>query len=232
MKANEFLRNEWLLLLMIILPFAIIPFVWNMLPEQIPMHWNYSGEIDRYEPRFPGIFYMPLLNAAMYLLFLVIPRIDPRRKNYSMFSGAYKIIRYLFASFMLYMFIIITAVSIGFELNIKMLVVNGILVLFLVFGNFMGNLRSNYFVGFRAPWTLEYPDIWTKTHRFAGKIWVYSSIIMLPMALILSDAVHTIVFWVYIAVISLCPYIYSLFLFFRLKKADGDNKELTINNRE
>lgn len=221
MKTNDFIKREWLILLFILAPFAIIPLIWNSLPEQIPMHWNFAGEIDSWSPKYPGIFYIPLLNVVMYVLFLVIPKIDPRKQNYSLFEGAYKKLRLVFSGFILYMFVIITLVSTGYDLNVKMFIVNGILVLFLIFGNFMGNLRSNYFVGFRVPWTLEFPEVWTKTHRFAGKTWVIGSIIMFLLGFVLPDAVHTVTFFVFIGVISIIPLIYSYILYLRIKKENS-----------
>lgn len=218
MKIKEYLKFDWLLLVIILIPFIIIPLVWNSLPEQIPMHWNFEGMVDNWAPRFPGIFYLPLFNIALYILFLVIPKLDPRKRNYSLFMGAYKAIRLIMAAFMLYMFLIITFASIGYELNIMMLVINGILVLFLVLGNLMGKLRSNYFVGFRMPWTLEYQEIWAKTHRFAGKVWVFGTLLMFPLEFILSDTALTVTFFVYIALLTLIPAVYSYGLYLSIKK--------------
>jgi uncharacterized membrane protein len=43
--------------------------------------------------------------------------------------------------------------------------------LFTVLGVVMHNIRPNWFVGVRTPWTLSSELSWTKTHRLAG--WLF-----------------------------------------------------------
>jgi len=36
----------------------------------------------------------------------------------------------------------------------------------------MGRIRQNYFFGIKTPWTLANEEVWRKTHRFTGYVWV------------------------------------------------------------
>ncbi|HEY6565141.1 MAG TPA: SdpI family protein, partial [Pirellulaceae bacterium] len=45
-------------------------------------------------------------------------------------------------------------------------------LLLMVFGNVMGKIRPNWFVGVRTPWTLSSKLSWTKTHRLAGWLFI------------------------------------------------------------
>jgi len=60
----------------LLLPFIAIPFVWSHLPEQIPTHWNLQGQVDDYSSKTFGLFFIPVLNIGLYLLFLYLPKID------------------------------------------------------------------------------------------------------------------------------------------------------------
>ena len=31
-----------------LIPFVYLIYIWNRLPEKVPMHWNGAGEIDQY----------------------------------------------------------------------------------------------------------------------------------------------------------------------------------------
>lgn len=48
--------------------------------------------------------------------------------------------------------------------------------LLVYFGNRLPKTARNYYVGVKAPWAFENDDIWTKTQRFAAKVWVISGI--------------------------------------------------------
>jgi uncharacterized membrane protein len=43
-------------------------------------HWNLNDQVDDYMPKFWGVFMMPLVTLGMFVLFLVIPNIDPLKE--------------------------------------------------------------------------------------------------------------------------------------------------------
>ncbi|MCK7526815.1 MAG: DUF1648 domain-containing protein [Ignavibacteriales bacterium] len=62
--------------------------LWNQLPEQMASHWNVNDQVDGYMPKFWGVFLMPLVTLGMFLLFLVIPNIDPLKANIAQFRDS------------------------------------------------------------------------------------------------------------------------------------------------
>jgi uncharacterized membrane protein len=206
------LKNDWLIGLIILSPFVLIAMKWNLFPEQVPMHWNFHGEIDRYGSKITGLLLLPGINILLYVLFLVLPILDPQRKNYALFADKFKIIRMMIHLLMTCMTFIVCLVSLGYQLNVGMLVQIGVVCLMLVFGNFMGNIRQNYFIGIRTPWTLANEQVWTVTHRFAGKLWVAASLLMLPLC-IFSKGNFDVLFISYLAVIVIIPIVYSFIKF-------------------
>jgi len=42
-------------------------------------------------------------------------------------------------------------------------------------GNYMGKVRSNWFLGIRTPWTLSSELSWEKSHRLLGRLFVISA---------------------------------------------------------
>src|SRR5690606_30794093 len=56
-------------------------------------------------------------------------------------------------------------------------------LLFVVLGNFMNNIKPNYFVGIRTPWTLDDEENWRMTHHLASKIWFFGGLIMFALVM-------------------------------------------------
>ncbi len=221
-KSIEFVKSELINLVILIIPFILIAIFWNQLPEKIPMHWDFSGNVDSYYNKELGILIIPLFNILMYVLFLALPRIDPRGKNYKLFGKTYKILRYSLNAFMFLIFVLIMLFSLGYDLNIGSIVIYSTIILFLVFGNFLGKIKSNYFVGIRTPWTLENPEVWAATHRLGGKIWVWASLIMLIVAFFLNMQILTIVYFIYIGIIVIIPTAYSYVLHRKMKEEENN----------
>jgi len=48
----------------------------------------------------------------------------------------------------------------------------------LLFGLVMPEIKKNYMVGIRLPWTLHSEKVWNKTHKFGGKLFIALGIIM------------------------------------------------------
>lgn len=172
MKNNNFIK-ELIIIVILILPVLYMLFVWNSLPELLPVHWGFSGEIDNYGPKY---FY-PLMNIVLYLLLLIIPRIDPRKKNYTIFSSTYYKLRLIFTIFFSILFFMVIYSAIHPNIDLGRLMPAGFLFLFSLIGNFLGTIRSNYFVGIRTPWTLNNDEVWRKTHFIAGKLWFYLGLV-------------------------------------------------------
>lgn len=50
-------------------------------------------------------------------------------------------------------------------------------------GNYLGKMRSNFFIGLRTPWPLSSERSWRRTHRWAGRVFVAVGLAMAVSAL-------------------------------------------------
>ena len=212
------IKKEWIIWIIILVPFIYSLIIYNQLPEQVPTHWDMEGKPDDFSSRFFGAFMMPLINVAVYFLLLVLPKIDPRKRNYDLFSGTYRALRILIhAMFTAFYFIAIQSALNNNDFSSKWIIM--IIFLFLAFiGNYMKNIKSNFFIGIRTPWTLDNKEVWKKTHELAGKLWFYTGLLAALLVLILPE---NLVLWITIPVfviIVLVPVIYSYFAFREIEK--------------
>jgi hypothetical protein len=80
-------------LILLALMFAMALTAWSGAPGRNPVHSNTSGQPDRYGGRFEGLLGAPLMASGVYVLPILLPRIDPRRARYDALAGACAILR-------------------------------------------------------------------------------------------------------------------------------------------
>ncbi|AEE97796.1 SdpI family protein [Mahella australiensis] len=193
--------------------------VYGRLPDKIPMHWNISGEIDSYGGK-GSIFLLPLMNAGIYTLMLVTPLIDPRRNNYGKFKGAYRVMRAVFVILFTIIYGVVMLASLGYKVKVDFIITFSISLMFIVFGNYMGKIRHNYFVGIKTPWTLADEDVWLKTHRLGGRLFVLAGILSMIGSFI-GGTPAFILMMISVAVAALIPTIYSYIIYNRSHKTQN-----------
>ncbi|MHC5211386.1 MAG: SdpI family protein [Planctomycetota bacterium] len=168
------LRTELPLLLVLAAMFASAAWAWDRVPESMPVHYNLEGEPDRYGGRFEGLLLMPIIAAGTYLLFFLVPVLDPGRANYPRFASAFRMIRLAIVLFLAALYAFMVADALGADVPIGESVTMLVGALFIVLGFTMGKLRPNWFVGVRTPWTLSSKLSWTRSHRLAGWLFLIS----------------------------------------------------------
>ncbi|HZV13347.1 MAG TPA: SdpI family protein [Candidatus Kapabacteria bacterium] len=213
--SKEFIKKEWIFWVILAIPFIYAAFVWNSLPDKIPIHWDAKGEPNGYGSKLFGGLLVPGIGIALYLLLLVLPKIDPRKKNYESFAGTYRNIRLALSLFMMifYFFSIQTALG-----NASPKWINVVGFTFLAFlGNYMRTVRPNWFIGIRTPWTLESPEVWKRTHDIGGKLFFYSGVIGIIFTLIAGSEYGWIPFTVLMASAAFTV-VYSFVIYKKLEK--------------
>jgi uncharacterized membrane protein len=148
------------------------------LPEAIPLHWNAMGDIDSWGPRL-NVFWMGALPLLILALLHYLPALDPRRDSYAKHEKAYGAFKAITVLFLVAVAWIDVAVSLGARLDVSALVRLGTGILFIVLGNYLGQIRPNYFVGIRTPWTLANGEVWRRTHRRGGYVFIAMGLVFI-----------------------------------------------------
>ncbi len=222
MTTTELLKKEAPTLLVLLIPFVAAPLLWGRLPNEVPIHWDLQGEPDSYAGRAFGLLFLPCLSVGLYLLYWLIPTIDPKRKLAADRKPlpAFRFFTALF--FTAFFFVTMSAAAGTPVLNMTRLVPLITLLVLLVLGNYLAAVQPNYFIGIRTPWTLEDPEVWRRTHRLGGRLWVAASGLLLMLLPVLDADLFTRAFVVGIAVMVLVPLGYSYYLYATKKHAAGN----------
>jgi uncharacterized membrane protein len=165
---NETLKKELPIIGIVLLPFMYLGFVWNSLPESVPLHWNLNGEIDDWGSKYSLIGLVFLLPVLTYILMLVVPKIDPKKRIEAM-GGKYSQFKFILVAFMSVLALIIIYISNNQKLSNPSMIVILVGTLFVFMGNYFKVIKQNYFIGIKTPWTLESEEVWKLTHLLAGK---------------------------------------------------------------
>lgn len=146
--------------------------LYHRLPAAIPVHWGISGEADGFMDKPFGAFLYPAIIAASALLGTALPALAPRGFELTGFARAFDLIVLALIAFIAFLALAIDAAALGFPVSTTHLIGVAVGVLLIAIGNVMGKTTRNFFVGFRTPWTLASDEVWSRTHRFGGRLFV------------------------------------------------------------
>ena len=211
------LKHEIPVWTLIAIPFIYILFLWNGLPEQVPLHWNIDGEIDRWGSR-ATIWLIPfLLPFLIYAIFFLVKKYDPKGRMAKMGGKFYSLRFSMVLIFSAFAVFILYSVSEGTtSLPHTVFVLIGLL--FATLGNFFKTIQPNYFIGIRTPWTLENEAIWKSTHKLAGILWFFGGIVLIIIALFFRIQIALYVMLTITIIISVWPLLYSFLAAKKLKQ--------------
>ena len=172
-------KTEMLMLALIALSFAVAIYSYPQMPEQVASHWNAAGDVDGYMGRFWGVFLMPIIAAIMFPLYLVIPKIDPLRKNIEKFRSHYEWFILMVIAFLFYIYLLTTGWNFGMRFDMTRALIPAFAALFYYCGVVIEKAKRNWFIGIRTPWTLSSDVVWEKTHKLGGKLFKIAGVVSL-----------------------------------------------------
>jgi len=209
MKPN--LKHEIFSITIIVISILSSIYFYSHFPERVPSHWNFRGEVDAWSGKTMGAFMLPIILIVMYGMFLALPKLDPKKEKYQQFMKPYKIFQSIIIFIMFAIYLTASFNALGYPVNISIIVPALIALLFIILGNYMGKLKQNYFVGIKTPWTLSSEDVWNKTHRFGGKVFVIGGLVLMIVPFV-PENLSFAVFLIDIIFIIFTPIIYSFLI--------------------
>ncbi|HNX37771.1 MAG TPA: SdpI family protein [Candidatus Cloacimonadota bacterium] len=214
---QRLLKYKWSLIV-IVIQFIVTMFFVAQIPAgtKIPSHWNIQNEIDGWMSLNGALAFGLGLGIGMFLLMFLMPWYSPWYKKYEerferVLPGLTFILVLFFALLNIYSLYLAWAGIKTAAFRIVFVMIGG---LFIMLGNILPKIPKNFFIGIKTPWTLASDDIWQKTHRLGGLLFVISGLVMIVKGFIASGQreIHNL-----LAVIAfgmlLYPLVYSFILF-------------------
>ena len=194
-----------------LLPMIFGFLVWDRLPENVATSFGWNGEITGYSSKMFAVVGLPAILTFVNLICIITISADPRRKNIN--NKVFSIVLSIVPVCSLLCGICIYANELGYKISVESIMPVFMGVLFLVLGFILPKCKQNYTIGIKLPWTLHDEKNWDKTHKLAGKLWIYGGIIMVVSGLFNL----TFLFMSIIFALVIIPTVYS-YLIYKNKK--------------
>lgn len=211
-------RNKWLLLItsiVILMPMVVGLILWNSMPERVPMHWNFSGEVDGWGSRTALVFVMPLVMLGFQWLCILGTFLDPKNKVNQ--GKVLSLVLWICPVVCNLVSGLTYAYALGYEISVAIIMSFAMGLIFVIIGNYLPKCKQNYTIGIKIPWTLNNEGNWGKTHRFAGRLWVLCGGIIMATSIL----GNFILFMAVVLVMVTFPFIYSYAYYRRHSKEEA-----------
>ena len=198
-----------------LLPILMYVFVFDQLPEQMVQHWGAGGTPTWTMPREFAIFVLPLVLALIHLIVVFAIGVSAAKGEISAKFHAIILWFIPVTSIFVNLIVIFGNLNENFDVGTAALAFVGLT--FIVMGNYLPQTRPNWYAGIRTYWTMNNADVWYRTHRLGGKLFIFAGILLLlGAALPLSESIFTGLFLLAIVLAVVVPIVYSYVLYKRL----------------
>lgn len=185
-KKTYIILYIFLMLLPLILTLTALPH----LPLQIPAHYGFNGQVDRWGSKYETLIF-PIINILFGVLMALFARIAARQEK----DGTNNLRACLIAGLLgllifnaMNLFFLYTDFAQTENLNTLSLDICQMLFFLtgfalLILGNFMPKVRMNSLVGLRTKWSMKNEQVWKKCQQFGGDSLMITGILMILVCL-------------------------------------------------
>jgi uncharacterized membrane protein len=180
------------------------------------MHYNSELVVDRYGSKVELLILCIVLFSISMLISVLLHNlhhIDPKQSAQQL-SSSLRRISWIIVVFMAMvgMFIIHQTIQFSetgtFAGSLKYLLIL-VPLLFAALGYFMPQLKPNYMIGVRTPWTMKDPENWRLTHRLSSGLWMAGGLLMAVLIILSPMSWSVGIILVGVILLSIIPIIYS-----------------------
>lgn len=157
---------------------AISAWGWVVLPADtvLASHWGFDGRVNGTMTKETGLVTIPAIALGLAALLALVPRIEPRKENLAASRKAFVALWLGGLVVLAATHALIVLSAMGYAVDVPGVSMVLVAALIAVAGNYLGKVRSNFFIGIRTPWTLSSELSWEKSHRMLGRLFVFSAL--------------------------------------------------------
>jgi len=207
---KQFIINA-LVVLIALSPIAYLLISWDSIPESFTTKIELKKRFEEIQTRqelLVATLSLALTGAVLYILMRNLKRLDPKVNDATPKTAFHKLGLTITLLLVILYYFFISSVKNEWIINTPVLM-SFIGLLISMVGNYMNNIKPNYFAGIRLPWTLNDPENWRRTHSLAGKLWFAGGILLILTSFLLPEYVLIPLIVTVFMVIVIIPGIYS-----------------------
>lgn len=207
---RQFIINS-LVVLAALSPIGYLLISWDSIPESFTTRVEFKKPFVEAQTRqelLVATITLALTGAVLYILMRNLKKVDPKVNDSTPKAAFHKLGLTITLFLVILNYFFISSVKNGWIINTPVLVAFIGLLIAMV-GNYMNNLKPNYYAGIRLPWTLNDPENWRRTHSLAGKLWFAGGILLIITSFLLPEYLLIPFIVTVFVVIVVIPGIYS-----------------------
>ncbi len=178
------MKRKWFapIVIALVLVFGLV--ISPQLPDIVPSHWNFAGEVDGHQSKALAMLLIPVLMALIWTVSQFGYRFHFFGHTLETLPTSPAILN-LLVVFLGIVQVFTLGSAVGWQIAVPRVVMVLVGLLLAALGNQMRRLKPNLFIGIRTPWTLRDPETWRKTHAYAGRLYFGVGLLVTVLALLL-----------------------------------------------
>ncbi|MBR6638720.1 MAG: SdpI family protein [Lachnospiraceae bacterium] len=203
------MKNKILWIISVI-PLVITLFVLRFLPDEIPAHYDFEGNIDRWGSKYEELIF-PIIILVMALFWqLFVWHFDKKGKNAKTEKEALEaksnkniillaaICEAVIFGIMHFVFMYSACKEATGDMTKSafdsFMIINVLFgLMFIIIGNYLPRAKQNGIVGLRTGKTMNDEEVWKKANRFAGKLFIIAGLLTVIESLIIGGVASTMI---------------------------------------
>lgn len=200
------------LVFFIFLPLILTLLSLNFLPDLIPAHYGFNGEVTRWGSKYESLI-IPISGFVICMISLIYTKSTEKSSKNDNNIKSLNISNIVLAvtfnvltlSFLITSFNKVTNINDAFSFKLIYVALG---VGFIILGRYLPKLKRNKLIGIRTSKTLSNDEIWEKTHKFGGKVFIVFGVIFTIISLIIKGniAMPLLIVSLLILTVILCLY--------------------------
>lgn len=191
-----------LMFLPLVISLGALPF----LPDQVPAHYGFDNQVDRWGSKYEALIY-PVYTILMGCFMLAMARVAARQEENGQNNQ-----KVLIAAGIIMLVVYNVMNGYGLYTDFKGVedlsavpvdvfqILFGLVGVFMILiGNIMPKLRMNSMIGLRTKWSMQDEEAWKKSQRFGGISFIVGGIVVIAVCFMTRGFVC---FWWEMAVIG------------------------------
>ncbi len=179
-----------------LLPLALVLIALQFLPDNIPAHYNISGQVDRWGSKYEMLVF-PALSILLGSIMLLAAKYAAKHEESGQNNAQVCIVAGIMGNVL---FSVMTAFFLyaafqqveqlsSASLDIYQILYAVLGLSMVIVGNIMPKLRRNALIGLRTSWSMKNEVTWKKSQRFGGISMIIGGIAIITSCLLVKGMV-------------------------------------------
>ena len=188
-------KGYWVILALVLLSIVVSVIFISMMPDQVPMHYNGAGQVDRMGSKYENLIFPGAMVIVGLSILLAGKKKDLQQSEEKVLlaTGISLLVAFNVLNVILLYKALTYEPGATLDLDVSKLASVILGIVLVLIGNFMPKVRRNNIVGLRTFWSKSSDAVWQKSQRFGGIVSVICGVLLLINALFFTGKASAVI---------------------------------------